>query len=140
MIYAYFGEFQSQSNRAKAMAYLSLFMGLSLVFLPALSWGIEASHWSMTIFGIHMHSWRLILFLNSLPTLLVALALTRFPESPKFLYHSKNTSKTLSVLREMYAANTGASKDSFIVESLDEAVMILDCEISKEGELIWLSR
>lgn len=60
-------------------------------------------------------SWNLFLTLCSLPSILLALWLTRFPESPKFLLECGEFDEALECLKRIYRENTGEPEEAYPV-------------------------
>lgn len=56
--------------------------------------------------------------LCSCPSLLVALALLPFPESPKFLFEQGKNHEALEVLKRIYSSNTKRKSDDFPVRKI----------------------
>ena len=71
------------------------------------------------------HSWNMFVAVCSLPSLLLAAWLSRFPESPKFLLECGEYDKALDVLKQMYAVNTGESPGTYPV-SIVNALLLHD--------------
>ncbi|KAJ8911193.1 hypothetical protein NQ315_004413 [Exocentrus adspersus] len=113
----------TSSTRAKAMAWGTSFVALAMISLPALGWLLLQSSIDLEFLSLHLNNWRAYMLVNSIPSILVTLALHRLPESPKYLYHCGKTEETLKILKKMYSCNTGKSEDSFSVLSLDEKVL-----------------
>lgn len=62
-------------------------------------------------------TWNLFVIICSLPSILLALLLTKMPESPKFLLAQGNHDKTIDCLKTMYRWNN-KSDDKFPVSNL----------------------
>lgn len=62
-------------------------------------------------------SWNLFVTLVSVPSILLALWLTRFPESPKFLFECGEYDQALDVLRTMFSSNTGKEVEHYPVSN-----------------------
>lgn len=60
-------------------------------------------------------SWNLFVATCAIPSILIALWLFFFPESPKFLLECGEPDEALEVLKDMYASNTGESAGTFPV-------------------------
>lgn len=56
---------------------------------------------------LHFFSWRVLLFIYQLPSLLALLGLFSIPESPKFSFTTGKIEECMNTLRTMYNINTG---------------------------------
>lgn len=65
--------------------------------------------------GFLYNSWRLYLAVIGLPTLVVAVVLMRYPESPKFLLSRGRADEALEILRDVYASNSGRDRNDYPV-------------------------
>ncbi|KAJ3664454.1 hypothetical protein Zmor_000017 [Zophobas morio] len=135
IVYAYFGEFQSRIYRSTAMAWMSLFIALALITLPGLGWALLPQHIHFQLFGLPVTSWRIYMFLISIPNLVAAIAFLKLPESPKFLYHSGQIEEAFDVLKRIYTINTGKPESTFPIESLQEKV-IYQVDTSKKKNIL----
>lgn len=70
---------------------------------------------SFQLNGILYNSWRLFLAVIGIPTLMVAFVASRYPESPKFLVSQGKTEEALTILRKIYAINSGCDEDEYPV-------------------------
>lgn len=79
------------------------------------AWGIIplTNHYTFSIF--RYSSWNLFLTLCSFPSFLLALWLTRFPESPKFLLECGEFDEALDCLKQIYTENTGEPGEAYPV-------------------------
>ncbi|KZC04008.1 Synaptic vesicle glycoprotein 2A, partial [Dufourea novaeangliae] len=124
LIYSYLGEFHAEKQRVKTICYVGFFWTLSWLILPGLAWIIIPLPITLQFHGILYNSWRLFLAIIGVPTLVVTLIATRYPESPKFLVSQGKTEEALAILRKIYAINTGNHEDDYPVKVLlpDETV------------------
>ncbi|XP_076288112.1 synaptic vesicle glycoprotein 2C isoform X2 [Lasioglossum baleicum] len=118
LVYSYLGEFHAEKQRVKAICYVGFFWTLSWLILPGLAWLIIPLPISFQFHGIVYNSWRLFLAIIGVPTLMVTLIATRYPESPKFLVSQGRTEEALMILRKIYAINTGNNEDDYPVKIL----------------------
>lgn len=119
IILAYVGEFQPHEKRRQVLCYLGFFWTLSWVILPALAWVIVPLQWEVDWGDWKYNSWRFLIFLVGCPSLLSAIFLFRFPESPKFLLTQGRDIEALNIIAEIYSINTGEPPSSFPVKSLE---------------------
>ncbi|XP_012144597.2 synaptic vesicle glycoprotein 2C isoform X1 [Megachile rotundata] len=118
LVYSYLGEFHAEKQRVKTICYVGFFWTLSWLILPGLAWIIIPLPISYQFSGILYNSWRLFLAVIGIPTLLITLIATRYPESPKFLVSQGKTEEALAILRKIYAINTGHHEDEYPVKIL----------------------
>ncbi|XP_076672648.1 synaptic vesicle glycoprotein 2C [Andrena cerasifolii] len=118
LVYTYLGEFHAERQRVKAICYVGFFWTISWLILPGLAWIIIPLPISLQFNGMMFNSWRLFLAVIGVPTLLVTVLATRYPESPKFLASQGRTEEALAILRKIYAINTGRNEDEYPVKIL----------------------
>ncbi|XP_034187369.1 synaptic vesicle glycoprotein 2C [Osmia lignaria lignaria] len=118
LVYSYLGEFHAEKQRVKTICYVGFFWTLSWLILPGLAWIIIPLPLSFQFNGIVYNSWRLFLAVIGIPTMLITLIATRYPESPKFLVSQGRTEEALAILRKIYAINTGHHEDEYPVKML----------------------
>lgn len=67
------------------MAWCSIAMGLSMIFVPVAGWAILSFDFSLPLYNdMDFRPWRLIPIVFTLPGFLAAIMLYMFPESPKY--------------------------------------------------------
>ncbi|CAK9829936.1 Synaptic vesicle glycoprotein 2B [Anthophora retusa] len=118
LVYTYLGEFHAEKQRVRSICYVGFFWTLSWLILPGLAWIIIPLPISLQFNGILYNSWRIFLAIIGIPTLIVTLIATRYPESPKFLVSQGKTEEALVILRKIYATNTGHHEDEYPVKIL----------------------
>ncbi|KAH8406515.1 hypothetical protein KR215_003947, partial [Drosophila sulfurigaster] len=85
-LYPYLSEFNIPRHRAVTINYSTMFVSLTAIYVPAVSWLILSSDWSIHLLGdFYFRPWRLIMLANLLPGLIGGLILLIYPESPKLL-------------------------------------------------------
>ncbi|XP_076172184.1 synaptic vesicle glycoprotein 2C isoform X2 [Ptiloglossa arizonensis] len=138
LIYTYLGEFHTEKHRVKSICYVGFFWTLSWLIIPGLAWIIIPLPISFQFHGILYNSWRLFLAIIGIPTLMVTVIATRFPESPKFLISQGKTKEALAILRKIYAANTGHHEDEYPVKVLlpDDAMNIINNDRTLSGSSV----
>lgn len=88
-------------------------------FFLVVAWGIIPLTMRYTYGVFSYSSWNFFLALCSTPSLLLALWLTRFPESPKFLLECGEFDEALDCLKRIYTENTGEPGDAYpVTESI----------------------
>ncbi|KAM7351295.1 synaptic vesicle glycoprotein 2A [Cochliomyia hominivorax] len=107
-IYPYLGEFNIAKNRAVVINYSTMFVSITNIYVPVISWLVLSSDWSFEISeSFVFKSWRLIILFSLLPGLWGALWLLYFPESPKLLLAHNKHSKALEALKWISKYNKG---------------------------------
>ncbi|KAG7213115.1 hypothetical protein KM043_002437 [Ampulex compressa] len=118
LVYTYLGEFQAEKHRAKSICYVGFFWSLSWLILPGLAWIIIPLPISIQFYNMAYNSWRLFLAIIGIPTFIIALIITSYPESPKFLVAQGKTEEALAILRKIYAMNTGRDEQDYPIKVL----------------------
>ncbi|KOC59533.1 Synaptic vesicle glycoprotein 2B, partial [Habropoda laboriosa] len=118
LVYTYLGEFHAEKQRVRSICYVGLFWTISWLILPGLAWIIIPLPISLQFNGMLYNSWRIFLAIIGIPTLMVTLVATAYPESPKFLVSQGKTEEALAILRKIYALNTGHHEDEYPVKIL----------------------
>nr|XP_022908028.1 synaptic vesicle glycoprotein 2B-like [Onthophagus taurus] len=128
VIYAYIGEFHNQRFRPKVVAWIATFVALGNIVLPFLSWLIIPLDVDLKILGVEVKPWRLLVASFGAPSLIWAIGLYCFPESPKYLMAQGNSDEAFEAIKTIYSVNTGKSKENFPVSDLilDEIPMEKD--------------
>lgn len=95
--------------------------GTFCLLSPTLAFLIINQDWRFTIefLDVEFKPWRLYMIICGVPNVFFGLLMLSFiHESPKFTFSQGDESKTLEILQKIYSANTGRSKDSFIVKTI----------------------
>ncbi|CAG9815294.1 unnamed protein product [Phaedon cochleariae] len=111
IIYAYAGEFHDNKYRPKVVSWIATFVALGNVFLPGMAWLILPLE-------ITPKSWRILMIVYSLPSLLFAILAWFLPESPKYLLTQGKNEEALTILKKMFSLNTGKKSDEYPVASI----------------------
>ncbi|KAH8407090.1 hypothetical protein KR222_006409 [Zaprionus bogoriensis] len=107
-LYAYLSEFNIPRHRAVAINYSTMFVSVTAIYVPATSWLVLSSDWSINLIGDFVfRPWRLILLLTLLPGLIGGLILLIYPESPKLLLSLKKEHKALDAVDWISKFNRG---------------------------------
>lgn len=113
--YSYISEFHTGKAAASAAAFVTAISPGLFLYLTALSSYILPMDWQFDLGLIEMKPWRLFLAAVSLLNLWNFVAFCFLPESPKFLLAKDRKEEALQILRQMYAVNTGNSRDVNII-------------------------
>ncbi|CAD6995138.1 unnamed protein product [Ceratitis capitata] len=117
--YAFLGEFYTTRHCAIVMNYASLFVGIAMVYVPAIAWLVLSMDWSISITESYaFRPWRLLTFFNLLPGLIAAAALFVLPESPKLLLSLHKKEEALASVNWICKRNTGKDLDQFGVKEI----------------------
>jgi len=118
VVWTYFGEFQPSNKRGSALSVLATFWMVGNIAVAALAWAVIPHDigWSDPD-HFQYNSWRVFVALCAVPSFLVAIALLRLPESPRFLLSQGKVEKAISVLKKMHRGN-GGKAGSYPVTSL----------------------
>lgn len=84
-------------------------------FVLAVAWLVIPLQWSFVSGGFELNSWRLLIALTALPSLLSASLLARYPESPRFLLVQGKDQEALDILTKMHRMNNKLSPDEYSV-------------------------
>uniref|UniRef100_A0A1Y9G865 Major facilitator superfamily (MFS) profile domain-containing protein n=1 Tax=Anopheles albimanus TaxID=7167 RepID=A0A1Y9G865_ANOAL len=119
-IYAYLGEFHAKRNSSRAIMGASFVFGVGCILLPLIAWLVINQEWEYTIplLNIVYKPWRLFLVVCGLPSLVCALALLYFPESPKFLFSHGHEQETIAIIHHMHRWNTRGKASKLMLNSL----------------------
>ncbi|KAM7356633.1 synaptic vesicle glycoprotein 2A-like [Cochliomyia hominivorax] len=119
-IYPYIGEFNITKYRAIVINYSNMFVSVTAIYVPAISWLVLSSNWSLQITEAFLFKpWRLIILFCMLPGLVGGLVLISFPESPKLLLAHGKHKEALKALYWISKFNTGKKLDSILETSRD---------------------
>ncbi|XP_025408242.1 synaptic vesicle glycoprotein 2C-like [Sipha flava] len=116
--YSYLGEFLPKIYRGKVLSCLEMFWTAGIILAPLVAWGIIPLSADFAFGAFRYSSWNMFLTLCSLPSFLLPLWLTRFPESPKFLMEHGDFDEALDCLRHIYTLNTGKPGHEYPLKSL----------------------
>ncbi|XP_037827198.1 synaptic vesicle glycoprotein 2C-like [Lucilia sericata] len=109
-MYPYLSEFNTARYRAIVINYSTMFVSVTVMFVPAISWLVLSYNWSFEISdSFTFKPWRLIILLSMLPGFIGALILLPFPESPKLLLAHDKQDEALKALYWISKFNTGKS-------------------------------
>lgn len=121
--YAYLGEFHSRKNASRAIMGASVVFGTGGILLPGLAYIVINQGWQLPIplLGIIYRPWRLYFIVCSLPGLISALILLRFPESPKFTFSQGDTKQAIDAIQWVHRFNGCCRKTAPLqIESIQE--------------------
>ncbi|XP_055618855.1 synaptic vesicle glycoprotein 2B-like [Toxorhynchites rutilus septentrionalis] len=107
-VYPYLGEFHSNKTRSRAILGASFVYGFGCLLLPTLPFLVMNQPWDLPIplLGIVYRPWRLFLAICGLPGFVSAVALLKFPESPKFVFSRGNTEHAIDIIHQIQCMNS----------------------------------
>lgn len=110
---SYLSEFHSARMRPVHLSLLSSFIMSSLVLQPLMAMMVLQNFETMSWFNglVEVKSWRMFILVGSFVSGLGSMLIHLLPESPKFLLSMGNSKGALNVFRNIYAINSGNSKD-----------------------------
>lgn len=100
------------------LSFMAAFWTLGNLFVAGLAWLIIPTNIGFITEYFVYNSWRIFLLICALPSFIVAALLFFLPESPKFLLSRGRTEEAMEIFREIYAINTGKSKNEYPVKNL----------------------
>ncbi|XP_054747232.1 synaptic vesicle glycoprotein 2B [Anastrepha obliqua] len=117
--YAYLGEFYTTRHCAVVLNYASLFVGIGMVYVPAIAWLVLTMDWSLHISeNFTFRPWRVLTPFYLLPGLIATVVLTALPESPKLLLSLGKDEEALTAVNWICRRNTGKDLKQLGVEKL----------------------
>ncbi|XP_024943449.1 synaptic vesicle glycoprotein 2B isoform X2 [Cephus cinctus] len=119
---SYLAEIHGEEHRSRTYMWLGVFFSLGNISVPCIAWLIIPQDWQLNIFDgfVVLNSWRIFLAISSIPSFAACLAISFFPESPRFLISKCRLQEALEVFKKIYAMNTGKHPDTYPVKSLAE--------------------
>ena len=82
------------------MSLSASFIAVGMMIVPALAWFILPMTWELHFLGLIYKPWRLLMAMCGLPSFFLGVALTKVPESPKFLLAQGRTDEVVMTLRK----------------------------------------
>ncbi|KAL5273156.1 hypothetical protein ACFFRR_000110 [Megaselia abdita] len=95
-VFTLVSEYNCEASKSKQLALLAAFLPIGLIYANGMATVILQSF-----------SWRALLFVYLLPSLVALFGLFAVPESPKFQFHIGKLEECMNTLKKMYAINTG---------------------------------
>lgn len=108
-VITYLGEFMSNKNRPRYLAFVVSFMTLAIALQPLIGLLVltRSFEWSFFDSWVVYKPWRLFIFINGLIPGFGFFGMMLLPESPKFQLAMRKPNETLDIMRKMFACNTG---------------------------------
>lgn len=117
--FAYLGEFHDTRYRETVLSWMELFWTVGLIILPLSAWLIIPRNFTL-MNHLPWKSWNYFVAAASLPSIMIGVALSYFPESPKFLIEAGEPTIALDILKDIFTQNTGRDVLEYPVRSLRE--------------------
>ncbi|XP_066270214.1 synaptic vesicle glycoprotein 2C-like [Branchiostoma lanceolatum] len=104
IIFAYYSEFLPTNKRGEHLSWLCLFWMAGGVYASGFAWAIiPHAGWALSMSGIH--SWRIYVFVCSIPCLLSFISLFFMHESPRFLLEVNQHDEAIKILKKVHDVN-----------------------------------
>lgn len=116
--FPYLGEFQQTRYREKILCWMEIFWTLGVIVLPLIAWSVIPLVIEIEYSHFRFHSWNLFVMICALPSLIIAILLLFFPESPKYLIEVGEEQMALDILGSIYQMNTGNPKHEYPIKTL----------------------
>ncbi|XP_065372210.1 synaptic vesicle glycoprotein 2B [Calliphora vicina] len=122
--YAYLGEFFIARHRPVVINYASMFVGVSMTYVPAVAWLVLSMDWSFEITeSFVFRPWRLLTIFNILPGFIAVLIMITLPDSPKILMSMRKYDEAYEAVNWIAKNNTGRCLQDFkVFKLLDESL------------------
>ncbi|XP_031628665.1 synaptic vesicle glycoprotein 2B-like [Contarinia nasturtii] len=121
-VFSYVSEFHTRTSAPRAASFVSIFMPVIYLYASIIGYFVIPMNWQFDIYFINFVPWRLFLILLALVNAAIAITFIFMPETPKFLLTMNEHDESVKVLRQMYAINTGNSKEMYpVVHLIPEA-------------------
>ncbi|XP_052565162.1 putative transporter SVOPL [Culex pipiens pallens] len=119
-IYAYLGEFHSYNTRSRAIMGASFVFGTGCLFMPGIAYITINNEWELAVpfLDIIYRPWRLFFVVCALPGLVCAIALLKFPESPKFMVGKGDTDQAVETIQWIHRINSGKDEPALQIKSI----------------------
>ncbi|XP_044018646.1 synaptic vesicle glycoprotein 2B-like isoform X2 [Aphidius gifuensis] len=119
---SYLAEVHGEKQRSKIYMWLGVVFSLGSISIPCLAWLIIPQKWEYPILNgaINFKSWRLFLALCSIPELSAFIAISFFPESPRYLLTKGRNEEALNIFRRIYSINTGNDPSHYPITKLSD--------------------
>uniref|UniRef100_T1I3U0 MFS domain-containing protein n=1 Tax=Rhodnius prolixus TaxID=13249 RepID=T1I3U0_RHOPR len=118
---AYLSEVFMDKYRNFAVSTAGIFSAIGNFMQPAFAWLLIPPHISWTLWdGYDYSTWRLFLFISSVPSLICGIAAAFFVESPKFLLEKGRKEEALDAFKTIYTINTGKPNSTYPVQKLHD--------------------
>ena len=95
--------------------------------------------WTWNLFNgwLQINSWRVFLAVCAIPEFTACIAVSFFPESPRFLLSKKRTDEALEVFKKIYSINTGNHPDTYPVRLFNYySIYLIKTKLDKLIEVV----
>eukprot|EP01134_Creolimax_fragrantissima_P003006 CFRG3006T1 len=108
LVFTFFSECLPIAKRGQYVVILASFWMVGSIFVATLAWFvIPMNSVFFTIGGMDYTSWRMFLLLTGTPSLLCAISLRMFYESPRYYYNNGYRAASFNILSGIHEYNTG---------------------------------
>ncbi|XP_075157932.1 synaptic vesicle glycoprotein 2B-like [Haematobia irritans] len=120
ILMSYLSEFHGSNHRSRIIMVIGIMFAISNIILTLMAIAILPRDWNFEIFHMKFVSWKVFMAVSGVPSLLAALLLPFFPESPRFLMSQGRNKEALQTFESIYALNSGKPKTDYKVKKLVE--------------------
>ncbi|KAL5272991.1 hypothetical protein ACFFRR_000018 [Megaselia abdita] len=103
-VFTYLGEFHGNKTKTTPMTILSSCLVIGILYVNVMAYMVLPL--DFTAISQHIQSWRVLLVVYILPSILGFLGLLFLPESPKFLLTMEQHSESQEIFRRVFNINT----------------------------------
>ncbi|XP_066591984.1 synaptic vesicle glycoprotein 2C-like [Prorops nasuta] len=125
LVFTYLGEFQPNKYRDRLLSWMEIGWATGLILLPLIGWVIIPLDIEYRTSGFSFRSWNLFVMICSLPTMLIAIWFSRFPETPKYLAETNKNVQLYEVLSRMYAENRRKPPEEYATKLIASGKAVL---------------
>ncbi|XP_013105439.2 synaptic vesicle glycoprotein 2B [Stomoxys calcitrans] len=118
VLMSYLSEFHGSKHRSRIIMVIGIMFATSNIILSLMAIAILPRDWNFQIFNMNFVAWKVFMAVSGVPSLLAALLLPLFPESPRFLMAQGRVEEAMEAFRTMYALNSGKPKDTYKIKAL----------------------
>ncbi|XP_011640141.2 synaptic vesicle glycoprotein 2B-like [Pogonomyrmex barbatus] len=109
-------------KRGTCLAVIDMFWIVGYLSALGVSWSMMPSIIQMLNRQFRPSSWRILVALCSMPSLVIACASGLLPPSPRYSLYRRRPRQALAVLQQMYAINNSKHTDTYPVKNLEDCV------------------
>ncbi|KAL5291413.1 hypothetical protein ACFFRR_010674 [Megaselia abdita] len=111
-VYTLLGEYHSSKTRMNHITVLASFLVIGLIYIQGMA--VLLLPLKLTF----LSPWRLILLVNTFPSICCSIGFFFIPESPKYFLDQGRQEDCIKVLQKVYSLNTGNPKDTYPCNSI----------------------
>jgi hypothetical protein len=112
-------EFLSVKLRGSFLLYIEIFWTIGAIFEAGLAWAL-LPNLTLPVGGYDVGTWRILLVVSSIPMFLVLIFLPLMPESPRYLYVTKQYDEAQAVLNRMIYLNRKEPLHGYLARDVED--------------------